>query len=139
MQETKHTPGPWTVMDLPHVSGDLWLAIGHMDGDVERGPVADILGEKTFLPVADLKYLPVSEAEQRANATLIAAAPAILDALRESMQKRHDYGREIVMLTYSPFSDWEQNSSHTEPIEACESPGCRKSRAAIAAATGATR
>ena len=64
---------------------------------------------------------------------------SLVAALLESMKKRHDYGRQIVKLTYSPPSvtsitgleDWEDYSSHTNPIDECESPGCVKSREAL--------
>lgn len=93
---TNHTPGPWTVQQLNHysrsgdeweVDGDLWLQIGHFEGEGDErreiGPIAEIIGHESQIGymVARLKYLVTPESEQRANAALIAAAPELFDAL----------------------------------------------------------
>ncbi len=82
------TPGPWKVIEHNHVTGDLWLSIGYVRDGITRGPVADIVHKPEYLPVAELKYLVTPEAEQRANAALIASAPdlaARVAALEEAL------------------------------------------------------
>lgn len=69
MSDTKFTPGPWTVQELHHCDGELWLQIGFFYEGKEIGPVAE------------LKYLVARPEEQRANADLIAASPALYAAL----------------------------------------------------------
>lgn len=77
----RHTTGPWVVQQLNHADGDLWLQIGHFRDGVEVGPVADITVPEAFT-VARLRWLVTPEAEQWANARLIAAAPDLLAELR---------------------------------------------------------
>ena len=64
MSEHKHTPGPWTV--LPGI---------HTDGAIGIGPELDTIG-----PHAQVNY---TGGESEANAALIAAAPAMLEALEQ--------------------------------------------------------
>lgn len=81
--DSQHTPGPWVIQKLDHARGELWLQIGLATG---LGPIAGIVGddtaEPTFKPVAGMKYLVTPEAEQWANARLIAAAPALYEAAK---------------------------------------------------------
>lgn len=73
---TKHTPGPWDVVDR-----------GTPNVEVRRS------GEKRFrFPIA---WLPKIE-EFEANARLIAAAPDLLDALRELLAAHRCIGRAEV-------------------------------------------
>lgn len=65
MSQTKHTPGPW------HVEGDHVVTTDHMAKQLIAWPVEG--------PYA----LPYDE--RVANAHLIAAAPELLDALREAL------------------------------------------------------
>ena len=61
--EAKHTPGPWTIMETPELSGRRKLhIIGGKDGDD---------------PIATLRMAFVDD---DANADLIAAAPELLEA-----------------------------------------------------------
>lgn len=61
MKNTKHTPGPWTVVDAsePSIKADGWIIAS------------------TFTP-----YKALDMTEQVANARLIAAAPEMFDLLK---------------------------------------------------------
>ena len=45
----------------------------------------------------------------------------LVEALEENVRKRHEYGMWIADLV-------KQCSSHTEPFEKCQSPGCLKNQ-----------
>lgn len=60
---SKHTPGPWVVDELKVVNGRLWAAV--------------------TTPKGDLVYLTLIPTDVEANARLIAAAPEMLEALRD--------------------------------------------------------
>jgi hypothetical protein len=64
---TKHTQGPWTVSNKTDISG--------IENDPENGCVG-------FVDVAHV-YLRTVQGRTEANARLIAAAPDLLEALRE--------------------------------------------------------
>lgn len=88
---TEPTPGPWTVIQNTHVNGELWLSIGYLlpNGE-QRGPIADVMGENSprFQPVGELQWLATPEAEQWANAYLLAAAPLMRDVLDDILDYR---------------------------------------------------
>jgi hypothetical protein len=75
-----HTPGPW-------------MFDGETDDDV-----IEITAEARFGKVAiaciEIGFINEFDDEQRANARLIAAAPTLLEALRELVQTETDYGDE---------------------------------------------
>lgn len=76
MVETKHTPGPWkwaTIGDYAYVIGKPeWPCRSNgINGEWEVAQVDDLIGEH--------------DAEVKANARLIAAAPELLDAAREAL------------------------------------------------------
>jgi len=78
MSETKHTPGPWRLEK--QVAGRDWTSIG--------APVATVGGEALcesveFIVGTVSDFGPHGEQETEANARLIAAAPELLDALRQ--------------------------------------------------------
>ena len=74
MKEAKHTPGPWRVHRHPHINNELWLSV--LSG------AWDITHNYASRPgvVADARYSAMSDAENEANARLIAAAPDLLAA-----------------------------------------------------------
>lgn len=77
MSESKHTPGPWMVMDGTYGFG---TELGVCEVKTEyfvAGIVADI---------------PELEDRARANANLIAAAPEMLEALHK-IEQQLDYGQ----------------------------------------------
>jgi len=70
----KHTPGPWQVGNF--------YPLSVFDGDEYRGPVR----------IADCSQAGLMVSEARANVRLIAAAPALLAALKEMIaHRRRDY------------------------------------------------
>ncbi len=105
MSAAKHTPGPW------YVSKRNPLRV------IESGPRA-----LTLATVGTNGHGVTAEgaqAEAEANARLIAAAPELLDALRDAMQ--------AVEVFHGPIA-WEVFRDH--------SPEMKRWRAAIAKATG---
>jgi hypothetical protein len=80
MSETKHTPGPWYVDDVD------WLAISPFGVFIRLQTRFDDTDIPISSPACDAQY-EVTQAEQRANARLIAAAP---DLLATSIQANRD-------------------------------------------------
>lgn len=84
----KHTPGPWFTVN--RYSGGLSVidqrGFEHIDAKF-FAPVFEVCPEKLSFPHwsdrSDSAYLEISDEEQAANARLIAAAPELLEALRE--------------------------------------------------------
>ena len=95
---TQHTPGPWTVDDCPDADGydTIRLADGTLNGNTEAQPIATAYS----------------------HAALIAAAPALLEALRSCLD----------LL--------EANESDDEWAREFAKPKADAARAAIAAAEG---
>lgn len=72
----KHTPGPWTISDE---SDDFWMTV------IANGKIVANVNPETFYSgVCDLVEMPVNE-----NARLIAAAPELLEALKEIVSLEH--------------------------------------------------
>lgn len=120
----KHTPGPWHVIRYNHVDGDTWLAIGWTDAEGRKvGPLTEMVGGAVtdappcWSPVSRMKYIMGGDEQLIANAALVAAAPDMLDALRE-VEKHHVSLNERVG----------RDESHSLTL--------RTVRAAIAKATG---
>jgi uncharacterized protein (UPF0212 family) len=82
----KHTPGPWVVIDT---DGGLEVTAESRDGHV---PIVEI----------ELGFNEPFEAEQKANARLIAAAPALVECLRLTLfdLDREDFKSESDRLIY---------------------------------------
>jgi hypothetical protein len=72
MSDAKHTPGPWTASAT----------------DVLQGWQSDSAHRKVICRGERDAYSGVIEAEQLANARLIAAAPELLEALKAVQQER---------------------------------------------------
>jgi len=72
---SKHTPGPWSINDWPQATTD--IAIGAVGAPL----------------IAKVPLRDVSLNEQKANASLIAAAPDLLEALKLAVSalERSDY------------------------------------------------
>lgn len=122
-----HTPGPWGLFD----ETDIWPT--EVDGSIKYGGgyIARMRWRGDRYEAADgVSRFPETEA----NARLIAAAPDLLEMVKENYQKRHDYGMWIARLEAQRTRGI--IASHTNPIEECASPGCMKNRAVISAAEG---
>ena len=83
MTKPNWTPGPWEVQELTHSDGELWLQIGASGFGPIAGVTADETREPTFKPVAGMKYLVTPKPEIRANARLIAQAPAMVTVINQ--------------------------------------------------------
>lgn len=118
MTEVKHTPGPWvvgwgdgltgpTTPNDPVVAGRSWECV----------PVSQGMETIAIVPNQATGYFSLDEAKGtgRANARLIAAAPDLLEALRE-------------LYLDLVANDQDGLIEHVEPM--------RKARAAIAKAEG---
>lgn len=81
MSEAKHTPGPWKVELNKRASG--WVEV--------KGPSFGVHGPTQ---AADLRLS--DEIKRIADARLIAAAPELLDCLKEA--RRHLSGADIDLL-----------------------------------------
>lgn len=82
----KHTKGKWKVS---WIKGDIDIAIGvESRTKVDHGIYSQIICN-TILPDSDEQYLKERE-EIEANAQLIAAAPLMLKALQEIVEKWND-------------------------------------------------
>jgi hypothetical protein len=94
MAEAKHTPGPWSVEDV--TSG--------YDHDICLGYKVPNAGHPTLLATVFFDQDndgPISASQANANARLIAAAPSLLAACKESIRLLTAYG--------DPFNgdDWQ--------------------------------
>lgn len=71
-------------------------------------------------------WMELDMAEKAATelAALRAEIERLRAALRNAQQKRHEYGIWIAKLCSQP-------SSHADPIDECDSPGCVEARAAL--------
>lgn len=72
-----HTPGPWKIITLEGVDGHLFLC--HDDGTENIPPLV-------------AKVYDHQHADAEANARLIAAAPELLEALRELLDQLEGIG-----------------------------------------------
>lgn len=76
MTKHKHTPGPWRVHKNSHISGEQWLTVLRGAWDITHNSAAKPDA------IADAQHSSMSDAENLANARLIAAAPELLEALK---------------------------------------------------------
>jgi hypothetical protein len=109
----KHTPGPW------EFDGNCVWA------DAIQGYVADPQTED----ILSGEYVPLSEAQEQweANARLIAAAPELLEALREAL-------REIIAINNEDQGTFRKRGGTRRGLSIIAT-----ARAAIAKATGETK
>jgi hypothetical protein len=79
MSEGKHTPGPWYPKPAPY-GWDVW---GNLDDgkDTWVGPVQRVISPHARM--GSRKAIEAASEETEANARLIAAAPDLLDALKQ--------------------------------------------------------
>jgi hypothetical protein len=75
MSEAKHTPGPWNIRHSSDGSGDFGIAAG-----------GNVLAEC----FAAIRHLNERSPEAFANARLIAAAPDMIDAIRQWQSAERD-------------------------------------------------
>ena len=84
---SKHTPGPWAMTDYPeHVR----ITIAAPWSRRVRAETSDTFGSYLGAHICELEYTSTGVAtreQARANAALIAAAPALLDALRAIVEE----------------------------------------------------
>lgn len=116
---TAHTPGPWTVED-PLGPEALWIVEAGKQTYEWRCTAMvcqdDPTNDEDRDPVA-----PITEAEQIANARLIAAAPDLVKALEAILTANDEFVAGL-------RQDWEG-----DPLQ----DACNAARAALAAAKGA--
>lgn len=105
---SKHTPGPWVAVGTDPAEGGNWFWIKAQPAPVMRG----------FTKEIGVVNGSQDDPEQQANARLIAAAPELLEALRD-------------LLLHAYITD-------VDPADVDEEDRARESRAraAIAKATG---
>lgn len=78
-QTAKHTPGPWG-----RSPANWWTICRPHESQNERCPIADVH--------SGVYGHTISTAEAEANAKLIAAAPELLEALRDTLEVALNYG-----------------------------------------------
>jgi hypothetical protein len=82
----EHTPGPWSYEESKTDGGNLFLAISSANAELRDS--------------RDVAYLTLRQAEIRANARLIAAAPDMLAALQSVIHDlSYDEGRDLAAST----------------------------------------
>lgn len=113
-----HTKGPWTVQRLSNGSTLIQLA------------EADIDVCQVFRPYPLKGEGPDTGERQAANASLIAAAPELLEALEALVTERNAAEAYIRTLTNSETFD---DAGNATP---CDSVACLRARNAIAKAKG---
>ena len=97
-----HTPGPWSVTVIGHdleIRGNGYGIAHVLAGDALRDPALALPGDEEE-----------AEAELKANARLIAAAPemlAALEACHEIMTRLYPQGLPILTGTHCEESDWD--------------------------------
>jgi hypothetical protein len=103
MAETKHTPGPWSVAPRRQVLAS--NKRGLLVAQVATGSVASSIGSAI-----------IDEAEGQANACLIAAAPELLEALKDlidDLEIRSKNG--VVDCSHGVYCNARQAISKAEP------------------------
>lgn len=95
---SKHTPGPWVAKEDGKYRDSPW-SIDHEDGhDASWAPISTAKGRTLAIVVNDDSKRPMDfqEEEMHANATLIAAAPDLLEALQRLQTAAYNVGGEHV-------------------------------------------
>jgi hypothetical protein len=135
MEQTKHTPGPWTVdREQNSTAGDIDIGSQHI---TVSAPDAGENNGHPWLVAAAASGLPVDE--QEANARLIAAAPELLEELR----KMATLASLVTVRQVIEAGDKYINAAGLNPwcmneglATGSERVSCYSARAAIAKATG---
>ena len=112
---TKHTPGPWTVIDAITTKERYHIATDN------AAPYASM--------IAHLHGTDPKHGDKEANARLIAAAPALLAQLQNLVEVCPECGGKGYFL--APLGPPENDFSEPEPCAWCQA-----ARAAIAQAEG---
>jgi len=100
MTETKHTPGPWSVIP-PDENSKSWF-VGRDRLGASIGTVPEHFKDDRTFYVCCFRYFPIDDAE--ANANLIAAAPDMYEVLEDLLKYKGVMSDESVARARSAIA-----------------------------------